>query len=176
MDADAIGLIVGVLAFGVILILLGRGIRAPRSVAAVMASRAQLKRYVINNPTGGGVVDAAVLPGTGRGYFREVVGESVYQDALVACGADAQGDSELSVILAPEPGAVAVKTLQDATIGYLGSEDARRYQPMLLELQRRGVVSICGAKLFGGLGEQKTIGVWLDLDEPASVAKLLGVE
>jgi len=44
------------------------------------------------------------LPGTGRGYFIEVVGESHYQDALRECREDdSLGDGEITVTLVAEP-------------------------------------------------------------------------
>lgn len=141
-----------------------------------------LAQYVINNPTGAGVVPAALLPGTGRGYFMQIVGESHYQVALTGLRAGADKSGEVSVILAAEPdnaydhNAVVVKTFKNDTIGYLAREDAARYQPTLLELNARGLVSICSAKLYGGKGDKPSFGVWLDLDPPTAVAAHFGIK
>ena len=85
--------------------------------------------------------------------------------------AESGGEKEQSVILSPEPEnphdptAVAIKTFQNETIGYLAHEEAVRYQPTLLELQRRGFVSICSAK-FNYPRSKRRIGVFLDLESP----------
>ncbi len=139
-------------------------------------------QHVINNPAGEGVVPAAPLPGTGRGYFVQVVGESHYQDVLRGLRARSGGEREQSVILSPEPenphdpNAVAVKTFQNDTIGYLAREEACRHQPTLLELRRRGLVSFCSAKFLWGRGDKQNIGVWLDLEDPMAVAAKFGVK
>ena len=149
--------------------------------AAPDVTQTPAAQFVINNPAGDGTVPAALLPATGRGFFVEVKGESHYQDVLRAYRAESGGDNDTSVILVPEPtnphdaNAVAVKTFQNDTVGYVGREEAARYQPTLIVLQQRGLTCVCAAQLRGGTGAKKSIGVWLDLEGPMAVAAKFGV-
>lgn len=138
-------------------------------------------QFVTNNPNGDGTqVPCVLLPGTGRGYFMQIVGESHYQAALSAMRARSPEECQ-SVILEAEPEnaydphAVVVKSSHNETIGYLARDVAPRYQPTLLALRGRGVVSLCSAKFYWGHGEKST-GVWLDLEVPTAVAKAVGVK
>jgi len=123
----------------------------------------------------------AVLPGTGRGFFIEVVGESHYQPQLRQLQAIA-GTDPVRVLLHPEPenphdaNAVAVKTFEGETLGYLTREDAPRYQQTLLALRERGQTGICSARLVGGDATRPAIGIWLDLEPPTVVAAACDVK
>jgi hypothetical protein len=122
----------------------------------------------------------AVLPGTGRGFFVEVAGESFYQPALRTLQTLA-GKEPVRVLLYPEPenahdsNAVAIKTFEGETVGYLTRDDAPRYQQTLLALRERGQVGVCSAQLVGGTDDKPSIGIFLDIEVPTHVAKELGV-
>lgn len=123
----------------------------------------------------------AVLPGTGRGYFVEAVGESFNQPALRALAA-AAGKNPIRVLLQPEPdnphdaNAVAVKDFEGQLLGYLSRDDAPRYQQTLLALRDRGQTGVCSAVTFGGDSEKPNIGIRLDLEAPMHIASSLGVD
>jgi hypothetical protein len=126
----------------------------------------------------GSVSGANLLPGTGRGYFVEVVGESNYQDALVALRRSLGGSRECTVLLAAEPdnafdkNAVVVKSSAGLTLGYLTREDAARYQQVLLQLAVKGHrLMAAAAQLVGGTNSKPSIGVWLDLQGATIIAK-----
>ena len=104
-----------------------------------------------------------------------VVGESYYQQALriVASGrAFGYGFDEhlpVTAVLVPEPenphdsNAVRVDVLVDGQslkVGYLSRENARSYQPHLLELRRQGRIGMCPARVTGG-GSDKYYGIYL---------------
>src|SRR4051812_41450731 len=77
----------------------------------------------------------------------EVVGESHYQDALLAtsrsCTLDSSSRRTFTAVLVREPtnsydpNAVAVWS-PAGRIGYLSRDDAAEYQDVLMEVQRRG--------------------------------------
>lgn len=153
--------------------------------AALVASQVPAPagvQHVINNPHGAGTVPAALLPGTGRGYFVPVVGETHHAAALQELRVSSHGEQEQSVILSPEPEntydphAVAVTTFRGETIGYLRREDAPRYQPTLLALRSQGLTSICSARFYWPTQGKPNIGVWLDLEVPTAVAAKFGVK
>ncbi|MGY1705318.1 DUF4236 domain-containing protein [Geodermatophilus sp. SYSU D00697] len=112
-----------------------------------------------------------VLGGDGR---VEVVGESHYQDALrhAASGraaATLENAIRVQATLVPEPENVhdshAVRVDVDGrTVGYLSRALARTYQPVLLELRRRGQVGSCSARIMGGGG--RSYGIHLHLSAP----------
>ena len=126
--------------------------------------------------TPAGPVPAVRVPGTGRGYFFEVVGESFYQDALRTL------PEEPTVRLTAEPdnphdaNAVAIQSLDGATLGYMPREEAARYQHLMLELAERGLAAVCQATAIGGTAEKPSRGIVLDLDGPTIVAAKLGLE
>ena len=141
----------------------------------------------------GDVPNTVKLPGRGTGYFDvEVVEESRYQVALRELRADYSFEPkeyrddddwvEVDVILSPEPEnahdpkAVAVKTFDDDTVGYLYQPQARRYQPTLLELRGRGLTCVCDAAIFGGRGKKRRIRVKLDLVAPTKLAQAFGIK
>ncbi len=117
----------------------------------------------------------ANLPGTGRGFLVEVVGESLHQPALQSLAA-AAGKDPVRVLLNPEPenpydpNAVAVKNFEGDRLGYLPREVAHRYQMILMALRDRGQTGVCDAQLCGGSDDQPMVGLRLDLDSPARVA------
>ncbi|WP_143235358.1 HIRAN domain-containing protein [Paractinoplanes atraurantiacus] len=118
----------------------------------------------------------------GRAYF-EVVGESFYEKQIKALFKDtklrADGGTELAIVveLRPDPlnrydpHAVGVW----GTTGQLGSlsrDEAKKYQPVLLQLVKAGYTPVVGARAYGSEyedydGRKKFRGgVWLDLAEP----------
>lgn len=126
--------------------------------------------------TATGAVPAIRMPGTGRGYFFEVAGESFHQDALRALT-----ETELTIRLTAEPenphdaNAVAIQSLEGTTLGHMPREEAARYQQLILQLAERGLVAVCQARLTGGTAEKPFVGVVLDLDGPTIVASKLGL-
>jgi hypothetical protein len=126
--------------------------------------------------TPAGPVPAVRVPGTGRGYFFEVVGESFYQDALRAL------PEEPTVRLTAEPdnphdaNAVAIQSLDCATLGYMPREEAARYQQLILQLAEGGLAAVCQATVIGGTAEKPSRGIILDLDGPTIVASKLGLQ
>jgi hypothetical protein len=141
-----------------------------------------LRAATVKNPRSSGTVRKIHLPGTSRGYFVEVVGESYRQDVLKKCLNESGRERLLDLILVPEPenpsdaNAVAILTLGNQLIGYLKREVAPRYQPTLIELQRRGLTTTCSGKLVGGESDKPSIGVWLDLEAPTILAKAVAVK
>jgi hypothetical protein len=121
------------------------------------------------------------LPGTDRGCFVEVVGESfrldVLRDAL-----DSSEGREASFFLFPEIAneadlnAVAVMTDERKLIGYLTREDAPRYRQTLFELRARGEIGRAFGRFVGGTEEKPNIGVWLDVVPPTVLAKHFGIK
>ena len=53
-------------------------------------------------------------------------------------------------------------------IGHLSREYAIEYKALLQLLESRGLVATCSAKMFGGKGHKRNVGVWLDI-EPIDV-------
>lgn len=121
------------------------------------------------------------LPGTGRGYFLEVKGESQYQETLGQQWEKMRPERETSVRLTAEPTnpydahAVAVQTFWGDTVGYLSRDDAARYQQLLLQIEARGLIAACGARLVGGTARKQHIGIYLDVEVPTTVAAKLGL-
>ncbi|GLZ32441.1 hypothetical protein Lesp02_46290 [Lentzea sp. NBRC 105346] len=101
-----------------------------------------------------------------------VVGEPRYQQTIrdLACA----GNAEPTAVLVPEPRnrhdrrAVRVDLLRKdgsaTTVGYLMKDDARRYQPKLLELAQRGEAGSCPARIVGG--RRQHYGVHLHVGGP----------
>ena len=124
---------------------------------------------------------AVDLPGTGRGCFVEVVGESFRLDALRRSMTEDDGSQDATFHLFPEVGnqfdenAIAVLTDQRVIVGYLTREDAPRYRQTLFELRARGEIGRCSGRFVGGTTEKPNIGVWLDLIPPTRLAKHFGV-
>jgi hypothetical protein len=148
-------------------------------LAAPQPALKRQTKEVINTPEG--TRPAVSLPGTGRGYFLEVVGEASYQAALVEHWRACRLERETSVRLTAEPTntfdpkAVSVQTFKGTTLGYLARSEAARYQQLLLQLEAQGLIGICNAKLVGGTAG-KSIGIYLDVEPPTIVASKLGLE
>jgi hypothetical protein len=108
---------------------------------------------------------------TGHHGFVQVVGESHYQETLQQLSqlfaTIGRTERVFTVKLVPEPdnpydpNAVAVVTEGDAKVGYLSRDVAKSYQKHLL--QQPSVVT-CPAKLVGGQGSKRSIGVVLDFE------------
>jgi hypothetical protein len=108
-----------------------------------------------------------------------VVGESFYQEALHtvaggrAFGYDFDEHYPVTVVLFPEPenphdtNAVRIDVLQrdrSLKVGYLSREVAKAYQPILLELRKKGSLGTCPGHVTGG--GQKYYGIYLHLAPP----------
>ncbi len=100
-----------------------------------------------------------------------VVGESHYQDALlVLAGPKRPGGVELRTAfrLVPEPenpydsNAIAVRSTEGATVGYLPAAQAVRYGPLV----PAGGASCAGVVLGGDADRGTGFGVWLHIVEP----------
>jgi hypothetical protein len=167
-----------------LLIVLRSLFRRPRSAEpsgvrseSAAAGAAPVASAYIETPAG--PVAVAILPGTGRGYFLEVVGESFYHEQLREVWAEMRPERELSVRLTAEPqnphdpNAVAIQTFAGITLGHLGREDAARYQQLILQIAERGLVTIAAAKLIGGVAGKRILGVVLDVEGPTIVASTL---
>jgi hypothetical protein len=62
--------------------------------------------------------------------------------------------------------AVAVALDDGQCIGYLAREFAAEFQSPLLQLDDEGFVCHCRAKLIGGYGDKRSLGVLLDVRDP----------
>jgi hypothetical protein len=100
-----------------------------------------------------------------------VVGESHYQDALLAlAGPPRPGGVELRTTfrLVPEPdnaydpNAIVVRTTEGATVGYLPRAEAVRYGPLV----PAGGASCAGVVLGGDADRDSGFGVWLHVVAP----------
>lgn len=124
---------------------------------------------------------AVPLPGTDRGCFLEVVGETSYQPNLEVAFENA-ADREDTFHLFPEIGnafdanAVMVLSSTRHPIGYLTREEAPRYRQALLALRGRGQIGSCRGRFVGGTDDKPTIGVWLDVIAATHLAEHFGVE
>lgn len=117
--------------------------------------------------------------------FMRVVGESHYQPALSQmrrrCVPGAEGRPSMPVTLVLEPDnpyddhAVAVMSAA-GQVGHLPRDDARRYGPTLLALQRAGYHGAsCHALLNGGTRTKPTFGVTLCVAYPEDCELHLGI-
>lgn len=127
------------------------------------------------------IIDAFEAP-TKDGFFFEVVGESHYQDALRALSLTTNGARECRVVLKAEPSnvydtsAVAIQTLDGSTVGYMRRDEARKFQPLLLQLDERKVTATCHGKLFGGTDDKPSIGIYLNLSTATEFGARMGVK
>ena len=111
-----------------------------------------------------------------------MVGESNYQKALWKASDANPGDvvdRRVTAVLVPEPHnqhdeyAVAVYVAGGGTVGYLSRDDAPDYQAAILRTKER--IGPCNGVIRGGGyrsdGQQKFLGIWLDLADPEDVLR-----
>jgi hypothetical protein len=118
------------------------------------------------------------LPKSGSGFTVSAVGESHRQVALRAFGGTKRSAGEevfFSAALVPEPtnrydpNAIRVHIQAGAHVGYLSAEDAVEYRDVAKVLIEQKAIGLCRAKLIGGTPGKPSIGVVLDLADPATV-------
>ena len=103
-------------------------------------------------------------------FFLPIVGEASYQPTLLKAKNNADG-REVVVFLTPEPSnpydrsAIAV-WCQEGQIGYLSRQIATQLEEKMNTFidANNGAFPSCMGRIYGGEGERKSIGVWLDLD------------
>jgi hypothetical protein len=119
------------------------------------------------------------LVGNGGVFELGVVGESYRQTALKALAAGRRARNEevfFSAALVPnptnphDPNAIKVYIHGGEHVGYLSREDAERYRPLRDALMAQRAAGVCRAKLIGGTPGKPSIGVILDVAEPATEA------
>ena len=113
------------------------------------------------------------------GHFAvAVVGESRRQSTLRALAGDRLKQEEFVIFTAavvPEPtnsfdsNAVAIYIHRGGHVGYLTREDAVEYKPVCEALIAQKAIGLCRARLIGGTTNKPSIGVMLDLAEPATL-------
>jgi hypothetical protein len=117
----------------------------------------------------------AVNLGDGVGFEMGIVGESYYglEIKRIAGNRLARGEEVVfTVTLRREPhneydsNAVAVIGSYGKKIGHLSRDYAVEYGEVLKLLEARGLSATCSAKMFGGKGHKRNIGVWLDIEPP----------
>jgi hypothetical protein len=118
------------------------------------------------------------LPGIDGSFSVQIVGESYCQAALKALGGDRRLRGEFvafTAVLVPDPrnqydpNAIGVYISQGGPrVGYLSRDDAAKYRDVGKGLTARKAVGLCRAKLIGGTPDKPSIGVALDLADPAS--------
>ncbi len=159
----------------------GRSVqRGPERVVAPREQRPSLLKRLIAELFGGGQPPQTTVQMTvkecGSGDFvQEVAGESHCQPAIRAAaaavghelGADEDGAVSFEVILIREPDnrhdryAVKVCDVEQRHLGYIPRELAAQLASQLDNLQRRGIIASCNAKVWG---KDRNYGIWLDLD------------
>jgi len=117
------------------------------------------------------------LPGS-RGIFSvQIVGESHCQAALKALGGERRLNDQqviFTAALVPEPkneydpDAIRVYISGGPRVGYLSRDDAADYRDVGKALSARKAVGLCRARLIGGTATKPSIGVILDLADPAT--------
>ena len=162
----------------------GRSVQhGPERVPVPREQRPSMLKRLIAALVGGG--EAPMPPQTavqmtvkecGSGDFvQEVAGESHYQPAIRAAaaavghelGADEDGAVSFEVILVREPDnrhdryAVKVCDVEQRHLGYIPRELAAQLASQLDNLQQRGIIASCEAKVWG---RDRNYGIWLDLD------------
>ena len=115
-------------------------------------------------------------------FGLEIVGESNYQDALRRAqkiGRDWGNGVVAPVLIAREPdnpydsNAVVVRLPDGSTVGYLSRERAPTYQSALQQVEEKGQLAVCWAKLIGGDSVRPSIGAWLSLLWPERITRSL---
>ena len=147
-----------------------------------------LRTTETNREEGNAPVGSSVeLPGSGQGIFSvQVVGESYCQAALKAFGGDRRLRDEhviFTAALVPDPkneydpDAIKLYISGGARVGYLSREDAAEYREVAKALLSRKAIGLCRARLIGGTAAKPSIGVALDLADPATLlAAITGAE
>jgi hypothetical protein len=117
------------------------------------------------------------LPGW-RGIFSvQVVGESHCQAALKALGGERRLNDQpviFTAALVPDPkneydpDAIRIYISGGPRVVYLSRDDAADYRDVGKALSARKAVGLCRAKLIGGTAAKPSIGVVLDLADPAA--------
>jgi len=110
---------------------------------------------------------------TGMGVFGlGIVGESNYQATLrrISGGRLSKGTDVLfTALLIPEPSnpydgnAIKVCSEDGFTLGYLSRAEALDYKSLFDGISANGSIGCCTAKLIGGYGQKRSIGVVLDI-------------
>jgi hypothetical protein len=117
------------------------------------------------------------FPRSGR-FGVAVVGESRRQTTLRSLAGSRLKSGETVVFTAaivPEPQnsfdpqALAVYVYRGGQVGYLSREDAAEYKDVTAALIAGKLVGLCSARLIGGTAAKPSIGVTLDLAEPATL-------
>jgi hypothetical protein len=115
--------------------------------------------------------------GDGVNFEMAIVGESYYGLEIKRIAGDRLANGEevvFQVTIAREPhneydsNAIAVIGSYGKKIGHFSRDYAVEYQQVLQLIEARGMIAVCSARMFGGKGRKKNIGVWLDM-EPADV-------
>lgn len=111
--------------------------------------------------------------GDGVDFEMAIVGESYYGLEIKRIAGDrlAKGEEvvfQVTIVREPnnehDPNAIAVIGSFGKKIGYFSRDYAREYQSLLQRLEAQGMTAVCSAKMFGGKGQKKNIGVWLDME------------
>ena len=63
-----------------------------------------------------------------------------------------------------------------AQVGYLSREDAVWYRPVFAALAAQQLIGVARAKMIGGVADKPSIGVMLDLNDPADILGTLTPE
>jgi hypothetical protein len=120
--------------------------------------------------------------GSGDGFSLGIVGESYRQVALhtLDAGRLRRGEAVTFIVdLVPEPdspydpNAIRVDIQGGHQVGYLSREDAVSYRPVFLALTALHVIGVARAKLIGGVAGKPSIGVLLDMKQPAELVGAL---
>jgi hypothetical protein len=112
---------------------------------------------------------------TGGDFGLAVVGESHYQMTLRRLAGNRRERQQEVIFrawLLPDPqnpydtNAVVVALDDGQRVGHLDRKYAVEFQPELRQLDAEGYVCYCRAKLIGGYGDRRFLGVLLDVRDP----------
>jgi hypothetical protein len=154
------------------------GVSGPRSVSNRTKPASTPSSRPATEPAG----SLTELPACDGGFGVAIVGESYAQSALKALAGPRRQRGEdvvFTAVLVPDPdnphdsNAVRVNIHNGAHVGYLSREDAVSYRASIEILIARHDVGLCRAKLIGGILDKPSIGVVLDLADPATVLSSL---
>lgn len=126
------------------------------------------------------------LPGNQGAFNVPIVGESYCQKALKALGGERRLRGEAVFFIAAlvpdpknayDPDAIGVYISQGGPrVGYLSRDDAAQYREVGHALMARKAIGTCRAKLIGGSADKPSIGVALDLADPAETLAAIAGE